>query len=253
MITFLLGAVGACTRPSPAEYSPRYEGQPTEWDAAPARTVVAVDGGGSGPGGGTVGGVGGGSQQVCTKTGQTGCCYDDQPGHPRGFPLCGWQRLGPGDAVVVTALLDKDSKPIAAPDGLRLSSISPAQFASFDSCAKDPVGFVLSGTGITQGKLTGDLYIYSIKADGTWQVQGDGGSFGLISGSDPSATGTPPDVGYMLDAGTCAPFMDPATAAIAVFFDQIDFKVGDVVYHASFRARPNGGAIGYYAVMAKGY
>lgn len=251
----LTWAVGGCAKPTTAIYQSAFDGQATEWEVPPARTVTESDGGPGGPGGPGFGGGLGGWTSICTKSDQPNCCYDGKMGRPTGIPNCSWQRMAPNEATTITAAYKDDVK-VTLP-GLTLTSVSPASFASFDECVHAPLGFVLSGAGLEQGELGGDVYFYNVKKDGSWRGAGDGGTLGLVAGRDPQGgggDGGPASPNFTLSEGLCKPFMeDPSYVASVVFFDQVDFTLDGVKYDTDFRRNPNGVVTGYFVVIQKGF
>jgi hypothetical protein len=249
----IVGVIAGCARPDPGVYQGAWDGQATEWEVPPARIVTGADGG-TGSGGGGLG-LGGGLP-VCTKSGQTSCCYDDKPGHPVGTPKCGWQRLAPGESVVITAAFKKDQK-VTLPVPVTLTSVSPAAFATYDECLKAPIGFVLSGPGIEEGSLGGDISHYHLEASGAWVGEGGGGQSGLVAGRDTQAgarDGGAPNPTYTLHEGLCQPLMASNVTASISLFDQVDFQIDGVDYRADFRSFANGGgASAFYVIIAKGF
>jgi hypothetical protein len=252
----LTSAVGGCARPTTAVYQSAFDGQATEWEVPPARTVTESDGGPGGPGGlggpGFSGGLGGWTS-ICTKSDQPNCCYDGKMGRPTGIPNCTWQRLAPNESTTITAGFKDDVK-VMLPVPLTLSSVSPAAFASYDECTKAPLGFVLVGMGLEEGHLVGDIYYYNLKKDGSWRGVGDGGTIGLVAGRNPQGDGGAVTPNYTLSDGLCKPLMeDPSNVGFVVFFDQVDFKIDGVKYTTDFRQNPNGVVTGFYAVIQKGF
>jgi len=250
---------GACARPTEAVYQQPWNGQDSSWDPPPAR-VVSDRGSGGGAGAGVgQGSGGGGNLPVCTKSGQVNCCYDDKPGSPSGVPKCSWRRLAPGESTVVsTAFQMGPDVPVPLPVVVQLTSASPERFATYDECLNAPIGFVLSGPGLKEGRLGGDIQHYDLKTDGTWVGRGGGGQSGLVAGRDTEVTsrdGGAPAPSYTLHEGLCKPLMAPEFSASIQFFDQVDFTINGIEYRANFRSAPNGSAkiTGYYVVIQKGF
>jgi hypothetical protein len=262
LVTIVVVRVFAgCARPSSGVYLQAWDGEATQWEVPPARTVLAPEAGsgtgGSTPGGGGVIGGGGSASDlpVCTKQDQLRCCYDDQAGHPSGIPKCGWQRLVPGASVAITALYDKDDKKVTAPVGLQLTSASPGAFATLDECKSSRVGFILSGPGVEDRALTSTIRNYAVRADGSWVYQGGGATIGLIAGRDTQATddGGMTSPSEQVGEGLCKALTDHDYKASVEFFDGIDFTIGGEDYHAKFATSPNGSATGYYVQIQRNF
>jgi hypothetical protein len=260
VIIVLVRAFAGCARPADAVYQAAWDGEASQWEVPPARSVSAPEAGSGsgGPGAGGGGFVGGGGSAsdlpVCTKQDQLNCCYDDQPGHPYGIPKCTWQRLTPGASVTITALY-KDDKKVTAPVALQLTSATPGAFATPDECRSTPVGFILSGPGVEDRNLTSTISEYAIKADGSWVAQGGGATLGLVAGRDTQATG---DGGMSSPVETlgdalCKALTDFDYKASVQFFDGIDFSIAGEPYAAKFRVNPNGKATGYYVQIQRGF
>jgi hypothetical protein len=252
---FLLGSLWGCAKPGEAVYLSAWDGQASAWEVPPSRSVTNEDGGAGGPGGpGSGGGLGGG-YSACTKADQPNCCYDDKPGHPSGFPKCSWQRLSPGESTVITAAY-KDNQPVMLPVPVTLTSVAPAAYGTYDDCLHATLGFVLSGQGMEEGRLVGNIAEYDLKTNGLWVGRGGGGEQELVVGRDSATTsrdGPPPSPSYTRWEGLCSPLKDPGFAASAEYFDQIDFEIDGVKYRTDFRTNPNGGVTGYYVVVQKGF
>jgi hypothetical protein len=232
-------------------YQSAWDGQASQWEPPPSRMVSAGGGGTGGPGAPGLGG----STLVCTKQDQLGCCYDDKSGHPSGFPKCTWQRLSPGESTTITAAY-KDGQKVTLPVPLTLTSVSPPAYATYDECLHSTLGFILSGTGMEEGHLVGNVAMYDLKTNGLWVGRGGGGEQLLVVGRDPSLTdrdGPPPSPTYTRWEGLCAPLKDAGFAASVEYFDQLDFELGGVQYQANFRTNPNGGVTGYYVLVQKGF
>jgi hypothetical protein len=250
------GILGGCAKPGEAVYQSAWDGQASQWEPPPSRMVGAADGGLSGGvGGPTFGGGLGGWTSVCTKSDQGNCCYDGKSGHPSGIPSCAWQRLAPGESTTISSAF-KDGQKVKLPVPVTLTNVSPAAYATYDDCLKAPVGFVLSGAGMEEGELLGDIAHYDLKSNGTWQGRGGGGEIGLVAGRDPQGTGGdggPASPSYTRHEGLCAPLKDTTFTGSIELFDQIDFEIGGVKYTTDFRANPNGGVTGYYVVVQKSF
>jgi hypothetical protein len=245
--------LGACAKPGDAIYQSAWDGQANQWEAPPSRVVS--DNGGAGGGVGSGGGLAGGGYPVCTKADQPNCCYDDKPGHPTGFPECTWQRLAPGESTTITAAYKGDQK-VMLPVPVTLTSVSPAAFATYDECLHTPFGFVLSGPGMQEGRLVGNIAEYDVKTSGLWVGRGGGGEQQLVVGRDSDLTsrdGPPPAPDYTRGEGLCAPLMDAGYAGSVEYFDQLDFKIDGVDYRTDFRTNPNGVVTGYYVMVQKGF
>jgi hypothetical protein len=252
----LAGALGGCAKPTSAVYLSPWDGEATQWEVPPSRMVSESDGGPGAPGGPGIGGGFGGWTTVCTKSDQPNCCYDGKMGRPTGIPNCGWQGLLPNESTTLVAGYKGDDK-VTLPAGLTLTSVSPGKFTTYDECVHAPLGFVLSGAGMKEGHLVGDVYHYMIKKDGSWRGAGNGGTIGLVAGRDPQGSGGdggPASPNYTLSDGLCKPLMeDPSYTASVVFMDQIDFTIDGVDYNTDFRRNPNGVVTGYYVVIQKGF
>jgi hypothetical protein len=233
-----------------------WDGAPKTWDPAPPRMVVGPDGGLHATDMGPVGGQGGGSSYttICTRMDQPNCCYDGK--ELIGNPQCGWRRLSRGETAAITAAY-KDSAKVTLPAALQLAAEAPASFATFDECVHKPLGFVLSGAALVEETLVGNISHYSVRANGTWQGHGGGGTSQLVAARDTTITsreGSQPAPTYELGEGLCAPLRDGEAVALIQFFDQIDFTVGGVDYSANFRTHPNGSEVtGYYVLTEKGF
>jgi hypothetical protein len=189
---------------------------------------------------------------VCTKPDQGNCCYDGKSGASTGVPSCAWQRLSPGESATVTSA-SRDGQQVMLPVPVTLTNVSPAAHATYDDCLHAPVGFVLSGAGMQQGELLGDVSHYDLKSDGTWQGRGGGGEMGLVAGRDPQGAGPGAGPSYTGHEGLCDPLKDPAFAASIELFDEIDFQLDGVKYSTTLRTSPNGSVTGYYLVVQKGF
>jgi hypothetical protein len=252
----LYGALAGCAKPTTAVYQGGWDGQATQWEVPPSRLVTGADGGvGAGGDPGLPGGSSG-NLPVCTRDGQGHCCYEDKPGRPSGFPKCTWQRLSMGESTVITTAFKKDEK-VTLPVTVTLTGMTPATFASYEECVDAPIGFTLTGPGMEEGRLGGNINHYTLKTDGTWSGGGGGGQSGLVAGRNTLITSRdgapPPSPGYTLHDGLCAPLkMADVTATIHVF-DQIDFEIDGVEYQANFRNHPNGNVTAYYVLITKGF
>jgi hypothetical protein len=251
----VVAALGGCGKPTEAVYQSAWDGQASQWEPPPSRMVGGGGGGGAGAGEGP--GIGGGlsGYSACTKQDQPNCCYDDKPGHPSGSPKCTWKRLSPGESTTITAGY-KDGQKVTLPVPLTLTSVSPPAYATYDECLHATLGFILSGPGMEEGHLVGNIAMYDLKTDGLWVGRGGGGEQQLVVGRDTSTTdrdGPPPSPTYTRWEGLCAPLKEPGFAASVEYFDQIDFEIDGVKYTTDFRTNPNGAVTGYYVVVQKGF
>jgi hypothetical protein len=252
----VLGALGGCARPGDAAYLSSWDGEAPGWEGPPPRVVTGADGGVNAGGGGGGLGAGGANNLVqCAKPGQGNCCWPVKNGQADGFPRCDWMPLGPGQSATITAAFKVDA-PVTLPVPLSLTGASPSGFASFDECVKAVVGFTLSGPGLEEGQLVGDISHFTLGADGTWHGAGGGGTQSLVAAIDVQASNRDGGIAgpaYMVGEGLCKELMMMGRTAIIFYFDQIDFTLGGVDYRANFRSNPNGGVGGYYVVIARNF
>jgi hypothetical protein len=140
---------------------------------------------------------------------------------------------------------------------VQLTSASPAQFASADDCDNTPVGFVLSGPGVQEGRLGGDIAHFDLLASGAWQGRGGGGQLGLVAGRDTNPhnapDGGPPSPSYTLQSGLCTPEQGASVQAIVEVIHEIEFTLGGVAYTTNFDTNPNGTTTAYYVQVKKAY
>jgi hypothetical protein len=233
-----------------------WDGQVTQWEAAPSRVVVSPDAAvGSGSTGGIgVGGGGTGTLPVCTKRDQGNCCYDGKM--LTGSPRCTWLRLGPGGSVTISEAT-RDGKKTTLPAPLTLTSVAPESFATYDDCIKTPLAFVLTGPGLKEGPLGGDIAHYDLKNTGVWVGRGGGGQSGLVAAVDPGAShdGRSPGPSYFLHEGLCEPLKAVDLTASIQYTDEIDFKIDGNDYTWKGDASSTDPAVvnGFYVVIQKGF
>jgi hypothetical protein len=192
---------------------------------------------------------------ACTRPDQGNCCYDGKSGRPAGIPSCAWQRLSPEESTTISAAF-RDGQQVKLPVPVTLTSVSPGGYVTYDDCLHTPVGFVLSGAGVEQGELIGNIAHYDLRSDGTWQGRGGGGEVGLVAGRDSqgdAGNGGAVMPSYTRHEGLCMPLNDPSFAASIELFDEIEFKIDGVKYSTAFRTNPNGTVSGYYVVVVKGF